>query len=262
MARLLPQVPFPLECWILQRRCLSHSQTFSSVFQHGSKAGSYCCRSIPDKEDKVLDLGVAFRYGVPENHTLRLKSRPEAFTAPYFLDTGSFSANSTWTLGYEAYYRADRWLFGSEYWWMHISSPSTNNPVVNGGDIVATYLFNDASRVYNTAGGFFRAVSPKRSVFQGGPGAWELVLRYSYINLDSQKLTGGTFARITPMVNWHMSNNMRLEMAYGYGRLDRFALHCATPSSSKAAFNCSSKTSDMGMRHFRPNVQLSPELVP
>jgi phosphate-selective porin OprO/OprP len=52
----------------------------------------------------------------------------------------------------------------------------------------------------------------------------ELVFRYSYINLDSQKLTGGTFARATPQVNWHMSNNMRLEMAYGYGRLDRFAL--------------------------------------
>lgn len=202
---------------------VSHSQTFSSY--SSTEVGRFVLLPVhSDKEDKVLDLGVAFRYGVPENHTLRLKSRPEAFTAPYFLDTGSFSANSAWTLGYEAYYRADRWLFGSEYWWMHISSPSTNNPVVNGGDIVATYLFNDASRVYNTAGGFFRAVSPKRSVFQGGPGAWELLFRYSYINLDRQKLTGGTFARITPMVNWHMSNNMRLEMAYGYGRLDRFAL--------------------------------------
>jgi phosphate-selective porin OprO/OprP len=26
------------------------------------------------------------------------------------------------------------------------------------------------------------------------------------------------------MVNWYLSDNVRLEMAYGYGRLDRFSL--------------------------------------
>lgn len=202
---------------------VSHSQTFSTY--SSTEVGRFVWLPVhSDKEDKVLDLGVAYRFGIPEDHKLQLRSRPEAFAAPYFVDTGSFKADSTWMLGYEAYYRQNRWLFGSEYWWMHISSPSTNNPVVDGGDIVTTYLFNDASRVYNTAGGFFRAVSPKRSVFQGGPGAWELVLRYSYIDLDNQKLQGGTFGRFTPMVNWHMSNNMRLEMGYGYGHLDRFNL--------------------------------------
>ena len=25
------------------------------------------------------------------------------------------------------------------------------------------------------------------------------------------------------MVNWHLSDNMRLEIAYGYGSLDRFS---------------------------------------
>ena len=30
------------------------------------------------------------------------------------------------------------------------------------------------------------------------------------------------------MVNWHMSNNVRLELAYGYGKLDRFNLNGAT----------------------------------
>ena len=202
---------------------LSHSQSFST---YASQAvGRFVYLPIHhDKQDKLLDLGVAYRYGVPENHTLQLRSRPEAWTAPYFVDTGKFNAASTWMLGYEAYYRQNRNLVGSEAWWIHINSASTNNPVFGGGDVVATHLFNDASRVYNTAGGFFRAVSPKRSVFQGGPGAWELVLRYSYINLDDQKLQGGKFGRFTPMVNWHMSNNMRLEAGYGYGQLNRFNL--------------------------------------
>lgn len=202
---------------------VSHSQSFSTY--SSTLVGRFVWLPIhDDKRDKLLNLGVSYRYATPEDHVLQLRSRPEAWTAPYFVDTGKFSADSTWMLGYEAYYRGNRNLLGSEYWWMHVNSPSANNPLFSGGDVVFTHLFNDASRVYNTAGGFFRAVSPKRSVFQGGPGAWELVLRYSYINLDDQKIQGGKFGRVTPMVNWHMSNNVRLEAGYGYGRLDRFDL--------------------------------------
>jgi phosphate-selective porin OprO/OprP len=35
---------------------------------------------------------------------------------------------------------------------------------------------------------------------------------------------GGKFGRITPMVNWYLSDHVRLEFAYGYGHLDRFDL--------------------------------------
>ena len=47
-------------------------------------------------------------------------------------------------------------------------------------------------------------------------------------NLDDGPIQGGTFWRITPMVNWHMSGNVRLEFVYGYGMLDRFGVHGAT----------------------------------
>ena len=80
------------------------------------------------------------------------------------------------------------------------------------------------TRKYNTRGGFFNAVSPAKTVFEGGPGAWEAVLRVSYIDLDGGNLRGGRFWRVTPMVNWHLSDNLRLELAYGYGQLDRFDL--------------------------------------
>jgi len=65
-------------------------------------------------------------------------------------------------------------------------------------------------------------------VFEGGPGAWEAVARFSYIDLDSGVLRGGKFWRFTPMVNWHLSDQLRLELAYGYGTLDRFGLRGGT----------------------------------
>jgi len=32
------------------------------------------------------------------------------------------------------------------------------------------------------------------------------------------------------MVNWHMSDNIRLEMVYGYGSLDKFSITGCTHS--------------------------------
>jgi len=204
---------------------------FNDVLSHGQSYSTYSSQEVGRfaflpilNESTVLHLGVNLRYGKPVDNQLRLRSRPEAFPAPYFIDTGLFPADSSRMAGYEAYYRNSRWLFGSEYWWVNVSSDTARDPVFHGGDVVATYLFNDATRVYNTVGGYFRAPSPKRSVFDGGPGAWELVMRYSYTDLVSGNVTGGKFWRFTPMVNWHMSDNLRLEMAYGYGHLNRFDL--------------------------------------
>ena len=37
-------------------------------------------------------------------------------------------------------------------------------------------------------------------------------------------LTGGKYWRFTPMLNWYLSDHVRLEMIYGYGTLDRFGI--------------------------------------
>ena len=61
-------------------------------------------------------------------------------------------------------------------------------------------------------------------MFEGGPGAIEAVLRYSYADMDSGTIQGGKFWRITPMVNWYLSDNVRLEVVYGFSELDRYGL--------------------------------------
>jgi phosphate-selective porin OprO/OprP len=206
---------------------LSKGQSFSTY--SSQVVGRFAVLPIhSEKENKVLHLGVNLRFGKPLDNKIRFKSRPEAFPAPFFIDTGSFPSDSTRMIGYEAYYRGKRWLFGSEYWWVFVSSDAKRDPVFHGGEFVATYLFNDATRAYNTIGGYFREVEPKRSVFEGGPGAWELVIRYSRSDFDDKSVQGGTFGRITSQVNWYLSENLRLEANYGYGRLDRFNLKGST----------------------------------
>jgi phosphate-selective porin OprO/OprP len=202
---------------------LSKGQSFSSY--HSQTVLRVAWLPIhSDEKRTVLHLGVNLRNGSPKEGQIQFRSRPESFTAPYFVDTGKFAATNTKMAGYETYYRKGPFLLGSEYWWVHVTSPSTHNPTIHGGDFVATWLITGETRAYNTVQGAFRDVIPKRSVFSGGPGAVELVARYSDINLDNQLISGGKFKRFTPMVNWYLTDYLRLEAAYGIGRLDRFNL--------------------------------------
>jgi phosphate-selective porin OprO/OprP len=180
------------------------------------------------RERNRLHLGVSLRHGKPDEGVLRLRSRPENFLAPYFVDTEPFPAENTRMLGVEAYYRPGSLLFGTEYFVQHAKAPASGNPVFHGGDAVVSWLATGETRAYNTRGGFFNQVSPARTVFEGGPGAWELVGRVSFIDLEGGSIRGGRFWRVTPTVNWHLSDQLRLEVAYGYGVLDRFDLRGAT----------------------------------
>ena len=104
----------------------------------------------------------------------------------------------------------------------YVSSGEAEDPFFHGGEILAAYILTGETRPYNTRGAFFGAVSPDRPVFSGGPGAWEVVTRFSYVDVDSGPIEGGKFWRLTPMLNWHLSDNVRLELVYGHGWLDRF----------------------------------------
>ena len=87
-----------------------------------------------------------------------------------------------------------------------------------------SWLATGETRRYNLRGAYFDQVSPRRPVIEGGPGAWELALRYSYIDLNSAAIRGGKFWRVTPMVSWYWSDHVRWEFNYGYGSLNRFEL--------------------------------------
>jgi phosphate-selective porin OprO/OprP len=177
----------------------------------------------------LLHLVLEYRYGESNDGFLRYRSKPESFLAQeYVIDTGKFPASHSDTLGIETYYRPGPLMFGMEYFFNQVASPQTHNPLFHGGEIFAAYLLTGEIRPYNARGGYFERVSPARPVFDGGPGAWELVLRYSYTDLDAGTIRGGKFWRITPMVNWHLSDNVRLEFTYGYGVLDRFAARGGT----------------------------------
>jgi phosphate-selective porin OprO/OprP len=201
---------------------LSEGQSFSS-YDH-QFVGRVGWVPILDDKGTLLHVAVAGRYGLVNDRTLRLRSRPELNLAPYFVNTESFAAEDTRMVQGEVYYRPGSWVFGMEYFLQGVDALELPDPVFHGGDAVVSWLITGETRKYNTAGGYFLAVSPERTVFDGGGGAWEAVLRMTYVDLDDGPIEGGRFWRFTPMVNWYLSDHLRLELSYGLGQLDRFEL--------------------------------------
>jgi phosphate-selective porin OprO/OprP len=202
---------------------LSSRQTFSTYKQQAVGRIAWV-PLMSEATEKVLHVGLNLRYGKVADGMLQLRSRPEVFPAPFFVDTGKYPVDSTTMAGIEAYYRPGPLLTGTEFYFQKQDAPEKGDPLFQGGEVFVSWLPTGEVRVYNTRGGYFDQISPRRPVFEGGPGAWELVGRFSYIDLDSRSVRGGKFWRFTPMVNWHVSDNIRLEFAYGYGSLDRFDL--------------------------------------
>ena len=92
----------------------------------------------------------------------------------------------------------------------------------HGGNLTLDWFITGETRGFNAISGYFKAVSPKRTVFDGGPGTVDASMNVSYIDLDGGTLRGGRFWRVTPAVKWHLMDYLRIELAYGYGKLDRF----------------------------------------
>lgn len=206
---------------------ISKNESFSTYrWQTAVRVGWLPIYSPESK--KVLHVGASYRYGEPENGAIKVRSKPESNSSPFFLDAGSFASTHSNHFGAEFYYTSGPWLLGSEIYTHRFSSFDAGNPIFNGGEFFVSYLLTGESRPYYTATAVYGFVPVDRPVFKGGPGAWDVVLRVSTFDLNSGTLNGGKFWRITPMVNWYLSKELRVELAYGYGVLDRFGLSGAT----------------------------------
>ena len=173
----------------------------------------------------LLHLAAEIRSASSDDGFLRYRSKPESFQAEsYAIDTGSFAAEHSYIYGLEAYYRPGPFTFGTEYFFNQVKSNEEGDLFFHGGEAFVSYLLTGETKPYNLRGDYFERTSPTRTVFEGGPGAWEVVLRMSYADLDSKNIQGGRFWRVTPMVNWYLSDNVRLEFVTGYGVLDRFGI--------------------------------------
>jgi len=117
----------------------------------------------------LVHLGLSARYGKPKDEKLRLRARPGAWPAPYFVDTGEFAPTGTTMTGLELYYRPGRWTFGSEFIFQQADAPEAGDLFFHGGEAFVSWMLTGETRTCNTRGGYFNQISPARSIYRGGP---------------------------------------------------------------------------------------------
>ncbi len=179
-----------------------------------------------DDGRKLVHLGLAYRHAQATSGTLRFREPPEANTAPDFIDTGEFPADKSRTVNLEFGTVHGPWSLQAEYLKMWVSSPETGNPRFNGWYLAGSWILTGESRSYSRKGGFFYKVAPNNPIGRGkhGKGAFELTFRYSDTDFTDRQIQGGEFQRWSVGANWYATDQWRLELNYGQGRLDRFGL--------------------------------------
>lgn len=181
---------------------------------------------LPIYEDdgkKLLHLGVAYTYKNPEN-TIQFRARPESHLAPYYCDTGAFPSKYANILDYEAALVYGPLSLQGEYANAFVDNwTQSSNAFFQGLYAYASYFVTGEYRAYSTKDAIFTRVRPLKNFSPTGDGfgAWELALRYSYLDLNDDNISGGIMSDTTLGVNWYLNPNMRIMLNYIFTNLNR-----------------------------------------
>jgi phosphate-selective porin OprO and OprP len=175
-----------------------------------------------------IHTGLNFRYAKPINNKIAVTSKPESNPAPNFVDTKTFECDQVTGFGPELYFYKGPLMIGSETFFHNYRSVEAGDPTFWGGNLLITYNLTGESYPYikDNAVSFF--VDPKRSLFKGGPGCWQLLLTGTVYDTNEGLKPGGSMWKLTGMLNWYPSNDYAIKFMYGYGVLDRFGIKGAT----------------------------------
>jgi phosphate-selective porin OprO/OprP len=148
------------------------------------------------------------------------------------VDTGNVIAKSDSVVGTEA-----AWILGplsivGEWAFAFLNDATTGSGRTlqkgtrsfNGGYVTVSYFITGETRNYDKDFGIFSRnyVTPFSNFWAHngadgwtlGRGAWEVAVRYSYLNLNDGPIQGGVMDGTTIGLNWYWNTNMKLQFEY------------------------------------------------
>jgi phosphate-selective porin OprO/OprP len=173
-----------------------------------------------------------------------LRSRPELRDAAgpqgnsvRWIDTGRIIADDVQTVGIEGLVIAGPISVQSEAFLAHVdnaifpadkSGTSHGNPNFLGCYAEASYYLTGENRGYDKRMGRTLILPPYTNFWwvkseHGhclGRGAWELLYRYSIVDLDDAGINGGILTEHTLGLNWHINQNLKLQWNYLHANRD------------------------------------------
>lgn len=149
--------------------------------------------------------------------TVRYRTRPFLHTADLRLvDTGNINAVGENGYGLELAYNRGPFHVASEYRWQHVRGGAAGTDATFDGAYVEAGLFLTEGDSMGYRGGTFDRTRPTRGVNAGGPGAWQLNVRYDTLDLNSGTIRGGTQDGYSASLVWVPTDYTRVILNYGH----------------------------------------------
>jgi len=176
---------------------------------------------VLQSESNLFHVGFGLRRS-DTKQPVRARSEPEFDNAPLYVDTGSFAADDQVTYNMEAYWRNGPYMLGFEYIGTDVDSLQSGDPFVSGYHLTGSWAVTGEMRAYRKRSGTFDPLPVAKPVNQGGWGAVELALRYSYTDLTDGAVEGGKMDIYSLGMNWWFNRSTHLGVNYRHVTLDRF----------------------------------------
>ena len=176
-------------------------------------------RALADPtRQRLIHLGVAGEYVLSTSASVRYKATPESSLAPPLVDTGRVDASHAGVHGLELAVQQGPFMLQSEYLGA-VVAPSHDSPTLFfGGYVALSALLTGEVRPYDRRRGAFGMPVPTIPFSfrdRRWRGAWEVGMRYSYLDLDAGGVTGGRDHALSFGVNWYWNRHVRLMADYG-----------------------------------------------
>lgn len=191
-------------------------------------------RLLYDREQTLLHVGFDYTIIDPSNNAVRFRAFPEVFvtetpgalvpegvpsTLPPFVDTGVIPTDRFHLFNLEAAAQHGSWYLQSEVRYAHVKRSGASAVTFPGAYIQTAYVLTGETHPYDRNNAVFDRVRPEHSFLDGGPGAWEIAGRWSYLNLNAPGIPGGQLNNFTLGVNWYLHPRIKFQANYIYSLL-------------------------------------------
>jgi phosphate-selective porin OprO and OprP len=164
-------------------------------------------------EQRAVHLGAAAYYRKEDEDQIRLRSHPEVWVdSRTLVSTGDLPLDHSQFLGVEAAGMLGSSVLIAEWDHLTIARPSLADLSFDGGSVSLSHRLTADRQQYRGDQGIFVNAEPSRHLGNGGCGAWEVAIRYSWLDLQDVDVRGGLQRDVTLAVNWYFLPGARLQL--------------------------------------------------
>jgi phosphate-selective porin OprO/OprP len=184
-----------------------------------------------DAGQYLIHLGLGYFGGEVVQDELRDRARPvlrnaPGFAVPVLVDTGEVPGSRQYTIAPEFAMVCGSLTVQAEWAGQCLTDAVAPNGqqqgtvFYHGGYVEALYFLTGEHQEYIRREGVFGRVVPLDDLHwkQAGPhrgcGAWQVGVRFSYLDLNDKAIQGGQLYDWTLGLNWYLNPNMKFQFSY------------------------------------------------